>query len=60
VDPCHMLHAMWCWDYSRQVNIRMENTKRKLNSLLQSMKSSDMSSFIASCTRCGLVNPSGN
>jgi hypothetical protein len=28
VDPCHMLHAMWCWDYSRQVNIRMENTKR--------------------------------
>lgn len=34
--------------------------KEELNSLLQSMKSSDMSSFIASRTRGGLVNPSGN
>ena len=34
--------------------------KEELNSLLQSMKSSGTSSFIASRTRCGLVNPSEN
>ena len=59
VGHWHTWLVMWFQSFSRRVNESLRTKTRRLQSLLQSMKSIDQSTnFISARSRGGLVNPS--